>query len=190
MNACKSFSFFGIATIAAVVICYQGGTSMSSTLTQQKKYNSLISKGITKDGLAAFVFSECNKVKLGQELPIHYGVVNLGEDGRNDPTKIWPIRRANAEGGQSWFTVKGPDGKKIPYGGGNRDFRRFNDPNVAITLLKGDFHGKICPNLFADHKIAKSGEYTIVWTMQVRGAPKGPWEGTLESNEIRVEVVP
>jgi uncharacterized protein (TIGR03067 family) len=146
--------------------------------------------GPTKDGLAAFVVATRTKIKLGEDIPIFYGIMNVFTDvpEKTGTRKIWPVHLATGRENRSWFTVKGPDGKDLPSIAPAADWPILTDANVAITLRPGEFHGRVCPNLAGWHKLAGPGVYTITWTHDVHG-PKGPWSGRLVSNEIQVELV-
>ena len=143
--------------------------------------------GPTKDGLAAFIFAPRNKIKLGDDIPIFHGIM-LTESDKIETRKIWPVHLAVGHENRSWFTVTGPDGKDLPSIAPAVEWPVLN-PNEAVTLHPGEFHGRVCSNLAVWHKLTKPGVYTITWTHHVEG-PKGPWSGRLVSNEIQVELVP
>src|SRR5579862_6464819 len=75
---CLCATLFG-----TIFLSFKRATAMQNAPPKQnapakrKPYDSLVSQGPKKDGLVAFVFSERDKVKLGQRVPLHYGVAFL-----------------------------------------------------------------------------------------------------------------
>jgi len=88
----------------------QLGNTPGPQLAAQPAISSTI-HGPTKDGLAAFLFAARNKIRLGDQIPVFYGIMFTG---KTETRRIWPVHLATGPENRSWFTVKGPDGKDFP----------------------------------------------------------------------------
>jgi len=103
----------------------------SVSISQESQVTGLLPYGEAKDGLAAFLLCQRDSFKVGQPIPLTYGIINVGsglewetnlqkaEEHSKLKTRIWwlgnnPELRYN----YSWFEVTGPDGNNVPYRGG------------------------------------------------------------------------
>ena len=176
----------------------------------------LLPHGEVKDGLAAFLLCHHDCFKVGQAIPLSYGIVNVGsglqretnlqEADENAKFKIriwWLYSEPELRWTYSWFEVTGPDGQDVPYRGmtgtlpGSMPLDEF-----SVLLHHRQFIGSVFPDLrgwltsdledaediFFDFDLSKPGTYKVRWGY----APVwegGPWTGTLMSNEVKFEVV-
>ncbi len=153
----------------------------------------LMSHGPLKDGLAAFLICEQKKFKIGQPVPLLYGVVYSGP---GQYTTIPALVGAVDPGNMSWLSITGADGKDVPYVAAHPTFPRFN-PKDALRLRRGYFHGRLDSSIRDDFKLLIPGLYTIRWHYQMGpssyldapGADDSRWLGHLVSNEIQIEIV-
>jgi hypothetical protein len=150
--------------------------------------------GPDNNGLAAFLFLKRNKVKLGEEIPVCYGLMLLDNA---EPIKIWPADDATKVPiDHSYFAIKDPDEEGVHFLGPAVDGGPQPDPNTAVTLQPGQLHGRHCSNLLKGYRtITKPGVYTVVWHYNIfanGGLPEEtrPFNGHLESNEIKILVEP
>ena len=91
----------------------------------------LLPHGEVKDGLAAFLLCHRDCFKVGQAIPLSYGIVNIGSGLRRETNlqeadenaefkiRIWWLQNEpELRWNYSWFEVTGPDGQDVPYHGG------------------------------------------------------------------------
>lgn len=146
-----------------------------------------IPHGTVKDSLGAFLISPiCDRaVSAGQPVPVMFGVIYLRTAGEiADELRIWPVVPPADPVNLSWFTVKGPDGKNLRWGGGAIDYPGFG-PELAISLRQNSFYGTIA-DLAEYFEFKEPGVYRITW--HYTGRDRGAWTGELISNEILIEI--
>jgi hypothetical protein len=141
--------------------------------------------GPDKQGLAAFVLVPRNKVKLGEAIPVFYGVMGL-DNVKGGAIKITPARLPTGENNFSWFSVVGPGGKKCPIFGPAGEWPL---PESSVTVHRGEVHGGYSWNLCGIHKIDEPGTYSIEWHYQSESFRGDVYGGRLDSNKVQFEVV-
>jgi len=148
---------------------------------------------VNKDGLAAFLMPHKIQFKIGEPIPLSFGIVFIHPEPTEPVSrkiKVWrpmyPIDPLN----YSWFEVKGPDGQEVPYTGANLDYGEFKPSADNCTLLyHGDLVGRtvdLCS--MESFKIKSAGKYKVRWKYMGNDAP-GIWSGQLFSNELEIDVV-
>jgi HEAT repeat protein len=159
---------------------------------------SVFPHGEAKDGLAAFLLSHKHRFKIGEPIPLTYGIILVGpglEPGNEEAyklqAKIWrplsPVDPDNA----SWFEVRGPNGENVPYHGWYISWAvpEPSDENTAL-LRWGDFIGRPHSDLCGGgaFHLSKAGIYRVHWFYEPFPGG-GLWNGKLMSNELQIEVV-
>ena len=178
----------------------------------------LLPHGEVKDGLAAFLLCHRYHFKVGEPIPLTYGIINVGpglgmettwqEADENAKFKIriwWLYSEPELRWTYSWFEVTGPDGQDVPYRGmtgtlpgtmplefsvllHHRQFIGSVDPDLR-GLLTSDFLGESdLEDIFFDFDLSKPGTYKVRWGY----APVwegGPWTGELMSNKVKFKIV-
>jgi len=162
-------------------------TNMSATSVPARDMNLKIqmSHGPVKDGLAAFLICERKQFRIGQPIPVLYGVVYGGHEKHMTIQAPYPAWVPNLV---SWFSVRGPDGKDIPYTGPEPKPIPPN-PKDTLRLRRHGFCGIDWPDIRWGHKLSKPGAYTIKWNYRAHPADFW-WQGELVSNEIQIEILP
>jgi hypothetical protein len=152
----------------------------------RKNWKPQMSHGPMKDGLAAFLICERKQFKVGEPIPVMIGIVYGKYEGHMTVYQpLHPIDPCNC----SWFSATGPDGKDVPYTGGNLDFFGL-DPKGAKRLHRGLFCGRVCNDVRHSYKLDTPGSYTIEWHYEISPALGGSWwHGYLGSNKIQIEIV-
>jgi hypothetical protein len=176
----------------------------------------LLAHGKAKDGLAALLLCHRDRFKVGQPIPLTYGIINVGsglkwetatqkaEEHSKLKTRIWWLRnRPELLGNYSWFEVAGPDGQNVPYRGYTVTLPNYTSAVVdkfSVVLYHRQFVGRHYPDLrgplASDPKhlrhyfdLSKPGTYKVRWGYSPWWKV-GPWTGTLMSNEVQFEIVP
>lgn len=145
-------------------------------------------RGTVKNGLAAFLLSPAGNgsVSTDQPIPLIFGVIFVGRSIQEDRMKIWPVVAPVDPLNLSWFSVSGPDGQELRYGGYQVDFGNPPfPPDRAISLTRDSFYGKVA-DLNENYDLSQPGTYTVKWHYSAYG--RGAWEGELTSNELLVEI--
>jgi len=145
-----------------------------------------MSHGPVKDGLAAFLLCERKQFRIGQPIPVLQGVVYGGHEKHMTIQAPYPAWVPNLV---SWFSVRGPDGKDIPYTGPEPKLMPPN-PKNTLRLRRHGFCGIDWPDIRWGHKLSKPGAYTIKWHYRSPAGDGGSWwTGELVSNEIQIEIL-
>ncbi|MHC4735143.1 MAG: hypothetical protein ACYTDW_11905 [Planctomycetota bacterium] len=199
-----------------VVASRPGGKRQpQAALTERLTGKSKSPHGEAKDGLAAFLLCHRAHFKVGQPIPLSYGIINVGsglewetnleeaEKNAKLKTRIWwlgnnPELRYN----YSWFEVTGPDGNNVPYRGSTGTLPNYTAAVVdkySMVLYHRQIVGYHYPDLrgpltsfpgleksFFD--LSKLGTYKVRWGYSPWWKV-GPWTGTLMSNEVEFEIV-
>ncbi len=152
--------------------------------------------GDVKDGLAAFLMCRGNRFKVGQPIPLSYGVVLVGDGLEVEGhamaklrLRVWRPFRPLDPLNVSWFEVTGPNGKKVPYHGMAMDFAHTQPVEELSALLHHrQFAGMTHPDLGESFEMNKPGTYKVRWSYKpwFKG---GPWVGKLMSEEVEFEIV-
>jgi hypothetical protein len=152
--------------------------------------------GEVKDGLAAFLTCPGVRFKVGQPVPLDFGVVLVGAglESESDAMeklqlRVWRPTRPVDPLNISWLLVTGPDGQNVPYHGVAPDYRNtapLNDEFSAL-LHHRDLVGRHHPDLRKNYDLSRPGTYNVQWGYApfFRG---GPWTGKLMSNEVKFEI--
>ncbi len=175
----------------------------------------LLPHGKVKDGLAAFLLCHRDRFKIGQPIPLTYGIINVGsglewetdlqeaEQNSKLKTRIWWLQNEPADQyNYSWFEVTGPNGQSIPCrasGGTLPNFTAAHVDKFSVVLYHRQFVGRFYPDLRGplasypkllrhDFDLTKPGTYKVRWGYDPLWKV-GPWTGTLMSNEVQFEIV-
>ena len=164
-------------------------TSSAAAASKNLDWKLLMVHGPAKDGLAAFLICERKQFKLGEPIPVLYGVLYGGpEEGM---TIVRPYR-AYAPHNFSWFSITGPDGRGVPYKGLYPTWAAPGPKNVLL-LERGEFHGRavrVAKPIDRDFIISTPGTYTLTWHYEILPpVDLGCWVGELVSNEVHIEIV-
>lgn len=210
-----SLRWTAVCVVLGAIIAYAAMTSQPNQGSQPKNVRTplesqltgLLPHGEVKDGLAAFLACELNSFKLGQPVPLSYGIlcVGLGLERERTPQedlknvklerRIWWLRmRPELRYNYSWFEVTDPDGQNVPYRGGTAELKNYSlapsgvVQESSVVLYHRQFVGMVFADLRENFDLAKPGVYRVRWGYD---APwkAGPWTGRLMSNEIQVEIV-
>ena len=214
-------AFFCVFVFALVGLVVQSNVNATSpTTAPAKKTDAKIDKiamshGPVKDGLAAFLICERKKFKVGEPIPLTYGIINVGsglewennlqkaEENSKLKTRVWWLRNnPEFKHNYSWFEVTGPDGNNVPYFGGTGTLRNYTAAVVdkfSVVLHHRQIVGYHYPDLrgpltsfpglersFFD--LSKPGLYKVRWGYNPWWKV-GPWTGKLMSNEVQFEIV-
>ncbi len=152
--------------------------------------------GEVKDGLAAFVECHGSQFKVGQAIPVDFGIILVGDglglesDAMSKlQLSVWrpfhPVDPLNV----SYFQVTRSDGQEVSYLGPAVDF-----PNTlpldknSVVLHHREIVGMVYPDLCEEFDLNKPGTYKVRWGYApfFRGRP---WTGKLMSNEFQLEIV-
>ena len=155
--------------------------------------------GEVKDGLAAFLMCRGNRFKVGEPIPLSYGVIFVGPavDDREsqDTSKLkmrvwWLQNRPESLGNYSWFEVTGPGEQNVPYHGGTATLPRSAPlDEFSVYLHHGQFVGATHLDLRRNFDLNKPGTYKVRWGYKP-WFEGGSWTGKLMSNEVQFEIVP
>jgi len=175
----------------------------------------LLPHGKVKDGLAAFLLCHRARFKVGQPIPLTYGIINISsglqretklreaEDNAKFKMRVWWLQNEPADQyNYSWFEVTGPDGQNIlcrASGGTLPNYTAAVVDKFSVVLYHRQFVGKHYPDLRGlripkfshirpDFDLTKPGTYKVRWGYSPWWKV-GPWTGTLMSNEVQFEVV-
>lgn len=180
-----------VFAVSAFVTLSEGNNNEDKNVSEPllpPKRNQLkisMSHGPVKDGLATFLICERKQFRIGQPIPVLQGVVYGGHEKHMTIQAPYPALEPNLV---SWFSVRGPDGKDIPYTGSELKPIPLN-PKNTLRLRRHGFCGIDWPDIRWGHKLSKPGAYTIKWHYRI---PAGGswWQGELVSNEVQFEIVP
>ncbi len=186
-----------------------------AALTERLTSESKSPHGEAKDGLAAFILCHRARFKVGQPIPLSYGIINVGsglewetnlqeaEKNAKLKTRVWWLRNhPELRYNYSWFEVIGPDGNNVRYRGGTGTLPNYTAAVVdkfSVVLYHRQFVGKHYPDLRGplasdpkhlrhDFDLTKPGTYKVRWGYSPWWKV-GPWTGTLMSNEVEFEIV-
>jgi len=147
-----------------------------------------MSHGPMKDGLAAFLICERKQFKIGEPIPVMFGIVYGGSEMHM--TFQLPSG-PDSRGGLSWFSITGPDGKDVPF---TADFDVLGpgpEAKQAIWLTARRFCGIVKNDVRWGYKFDTLGSYTIKWHYRIPTTSDGSWwQGHIVSNEIKIEIIP
>jgi len=198
-----------LTLVACAILCMTLVALASSRTLSNEKRNAASAEsnhaslgmphGEVKKGLAAFLLCHKKRFKVGEPIPLSYGLVlvDLGLDKESDETvhlriRVFrPLCISDPEN-YSWFEVTGPDGEKVPYGGPYDSFPLFSptDENSAV-LRHGDFLGRTDRDLDRSGRfdLSKPGMYKVRWGYWPNDAD-GVWSsGALMSNVVAFEII-
>ena len=173
----------------------------------------LLPHGEVKDGLAAFLLCHRYHFKVGEPIPLTYGIINIGpglgmettwqeaSENANLETRVWWLgNNPELQYNYSWFEVTGPDGKDVPYHGGTGTLPSSAPlDEFSVLLHHRQFIGTVDPDLrgwltsepediFFDFDLSKPGTYEVQWGYNAR-FEGGPWTGELMSNKVEFKVL-
>jgi hypothetical protein len=180
------------AVLARVTLSRANGSKdknllSTKTLTKDVNVDIKMSHGPVKDGLAAFLICERKQFRIGQPIPVLYGVVYGGPEKHITIQAPYPAWEPNLV---SWFSITGPDGKEISYMGPRPKPIQLNSKNT-LQLWRHGFCGIDWPDVRWSYKLGTPGTYRFKWNYKIGSGPGGSWwVGHLISNEIKIEVVP
>ncbi len=187
------------------------------TISEKPKIPGLLPHGQVKDGLAAFLLCHRGRFKVGQPIPLTYGIINVGsgleweidvqktEENSKLKTRVWWLgNNPELQYNYSWFEVTGSDGNNVPYRGGTGTLQNFTT-EVADKLSVVLHHRQIVGNHYPDlrgplasypepnivkhyYNLSKPGTYKVRWGYNPWWKV-GPWTGKLMSNEVQFEIV-
>ena len=218
-----SLSWIAVCVGLLILITYvtlsqaqQEKSQPKSTCTSKKpQVTGLLPHGKVKDGLAAFLLCHRDSFKVGEPIPLTYGIINVGsgleweidvqktEENSKLKTRVWWLgNNPELQYNYSWFEVTGPDGKDVPYRGGTGTLPNYTAAVVdkfSVVLHHRQFVGNHYPDLrgpltsfpglektFFD--ISKPGLYKVRWSYEPFWKGE-PWTGKLMSNEVQFEIV-
>jgi len=123
----------------------------------------LLPHGEVKDGLAAFLLCHRYHFKVGEPIPLTYGIINIGpglgmettwqeaSENANLETRVWWLgNNPELQYNYSWFEVTGPDGKDVPYHGSTGTLPNLTAAVVdkfSVVLYHRQFIGYHYPDL-------------------------------------------
>lgn len=187
----------------------------SVSTSEESPIAGLLPHGEVKDGLAAFLLCHRPRFKVGQPIPLSYGIINVGsrlewetnlqkaEKNAKLKTRVWWLRtNPELQYNYSWFEVTGPGGKNVPYHGSTGTLRNLTAAVVdkfSVVLYHRQFVGSHYPDLrgplASDPKhlrhyfdLSKPGTFKVRWGYSPWWKV-GPWTGTLMSNEVQFDIV-
>jgi hypothetical protein len=144
-----------------------------------------MSHGPVKDGLAAFLICERKQFRVGEPIVVIYGIVLLRDSEKQEIMVCPPGPLVDHD--FSWLSVKGADGKDIPYTGFHIDYVISDSKKIKRRLWRGQFLGNY-DSIEGIYSLSKAGTYTVKWNY--KAIPGYPWwQGELVSNEIQIEIV-
>jgi len=162
----------------------------ASSTTEPAKHtnvNLASSHGPVKDGLAAFLICERKQFRIGQPIPVLYGVVYGGPEKHMTIQAPYPAWEPNLV---SWFSITGPDGKVISYMGPRPKPIPLKSKNT-LQLWRHGFCGIDWPDVRWGYKLVTPGTYRFKWNYKIGSGLGGSWwMGHLISDEIRIKIVP
>ncbi|MHC4193505.1 MAG: hypothetical protein ACYSP9_04935 [Planctomycetota bacterium] len=188
----------------------------SAGVSQKLQTVGLFPHGGVKDGLAAFLLCHRDSFKVGEPIPLTFGVINVGsglewatnlqkaDENSKLKTRVWWLRNdPELQYNYSWFEVIGPDGKNVPYRGGTGTLPNFTAAVVdkfSVVLYHRRFVGKHYPDLRGPltssagleksyYDLSKPGTYKVRWGYNPWWKV-GPWTGKLMSNEVQFDIEP
>lgn len=122
----------------------------------------LLPHGEVKDGLAAFLLCHRYHFKVGEPIPLTYGIINIGpglgmettwqeaSENAKLKTRVWwlayePYERFSS----SWYEVTGPNGQNVPYRGFIEGTLPSSAPldEFSVLLHHRQFIGSVDPDL-------------------------------------------
>lgn len=158
----------------------------------------VFSHGETHGGLAAFLRCPGNRFRVGEPIPLHYGLILVGrgldetdaETSKLRTKVLRPFPPVDPKN-RSWFEVTDPDGNNVAYKGPFVSWAlpRATDENTVV-LRHGESIGAVHRDLteFGTFRLSRPGTYKVVWWHEPFHVA-GLWSGKLMSNEIRFEIV-
>ncbi len=211
----------GLLTLITYVTLSQAQQEKSqpkSACTSKKpQVTGLLPHGEIKNGLAAFLLCHRDSFKVGEPIPLTYGIINVGsglewetnvqkaEENSKLKTRVWWLgNNPELQYNYSWFEVAGPDGNNVPYRGGTGTLPNYTAAvadKFSVILhhrqlvgyhypdLRGPLASYPEPNI-AKHwyDLSKFGIYKVRWGYNPLWKV-GPWTGKLMSNEVRFEII-
>lgn len=185
-----------VLTVLVTLSIAKSQVPQSKSMPEPKQSNikGLLPHGNVKDGLAAFLLCHRQRFKLGEPVPLSYGIMNIGSGVDTDQvseTRVWWFTTGPIDPGHvTWLEVKGPDEKRIPYQGPVPAWRNLSTAvNTNSVLLRPrQFVGNILPDFRYGFELTKPGVYKVRWGYNPLWKG-GPWIGKLISNEVQFEIV-
>ena len=168
---------------------------LARRLTSRPRTADLLDHGPPKDGLAAFVSAKSERVRAGQPVALMYGIFVIDDSSLSRPDReggvlVWRPAYPVQPDYLSWFVVSGSDGMPLPYDGPIVDGLPWG-LDSSIRLRERSFYGGCSGEISLQYDLTKPGIYSVKWIYSPSPTfAKGPWIGRLESNEIKIEVVP
>jgi hypothetical protein len=156
--------------------------------------------GDVEKGLAAFLVLRKHRFKVGEPIPLRYGVVLVGPglDKRNEETarlrmRVFKPVTPYDPGNYSWCEVTGPDGQKLPWRGGYDSLPMHIAPSDEYSpfLRHGEFLDNTYPDLGenGEFDLTRPGTYKVRWGYHPDEV-EGVWSGgPLMSNEVQFEII-
>ena len=174
----------------------------SVSISQGPQVAGLLPHGKVKDGLAAFLLCHHDCFKVGQAIPLSYGIVNIGsglrretnlqkaEDNAKFKKRIWWLQNEPADQyNYSWFEVTGLNGQNILCRASGGTLPRSAPLNeLSVLLHHRQFVGSIFPDLGEVFELNTPGTYKIRWGYDA-DFEGGAWTGELMSNEVQFEII-
>lgn len=177
----------------------------------------LLPHGEVKDGLAAFLLCHRYHFKVGEPIPLTYGIINVGpglemettlqesSENANLETRVWCLPNEPGERfSYTWYEVTGPNGQNVPYRGIIEGTLPSSAPldEFSVLLHHRQFIGTVDPDLsgwltsdlydlediFFDFDLSKPGTYEVQWGYDAR-FEGGPWTGELMSNKVKFKIM-
>jgi len=221
----KRISFIWIATYIALLFLIVRMTKSQAqwntpqppetSPSQKLQVTGLLPHGDVNDSLAAFLLCHRDSFKVGEPIPLTYGIINVGsgiewetnvqktDENSKLKTKVWWLHNnPELQYNYSWFEVAGPDGNSVPYRGSVGTLPNNTAAVVdklSVTIHHRQFVGTHYPDLrgpltsfpgleksFFD--LSKLGTYKVRWGYNPWWKV-GPWTGKLMSNEVQFEIV-
>ncbi len=143
--------------------------------------------GTAQNGLAAFLRCDRKRFKIGEPIPLTYGLLYTAKLGDYEKKTFWRPARFWSKT-LSWCSITGPDGKEVPYTDAARDEIVCGPGPGKVSLSHRELIGKYLPDLRDVYKLNGPGTYKVRWNY--RGGPVGNDQWLhLVSNEVQFEVV-
>lgn len=172
----------------------------------------LLPHGEVKDGLAAFLLCHRYHFKVGEPIPLTYGIINIGpglemettwqeaSENANLETRVWWLpHEPELPFNYSWYEVTDANGQNVPYRGSTGTLPGTIPEDYSVSLRHRQFIGRIDPDLrlllisefediFFDFDLSKPGTYEVQWGYNPWFEGE-PWTGELMSNKVKLKIV-